>query len=102
MVEWVDLLRRRHWPWRVDAWPFAILYAAWGFAVVPSIDFTDALIVLGVISASHVLVFLFTAWSVDFRCFVQFSKVFSATDFFGFCFRFDFDLFMLFAALQGQ
>ncbi|XP_039127115.1 probable manganese-transporting ATPase PDR2 isoform X2 [Dioscorea cayenensis subsp. rotundata] len=75
VVEWVDLLRRRHWPWRVDAWPFAILYAAWGFAVVPSIDFTDALIVLGVISASHVLVFLFTAWSVDFRCFVQFSKV---------------------------
>ncbi|KAM0949224.1 putative P-type Mg(2+) transporter [Dioscorea sansibarensis] len=75
VVEWVDLLRRRHWPWRLDAWPFAILYAAWVFAVVPSIDFTDALIVLGVISASHILVFLFTAWSVDFRCFVQFSKV---------------------------
>ncbi|KAJ0981077.1 hypothetical protein J5N97_009332 [Dioscorea zingiberensis] len=75
VVEGADLLRRRHWPWRLDAWPFAILYAAWVFAVVPSIDFTDALIVLGVISASHILVFLFTAWSVDFRCFVQFSKV---------------------------
>ncbi|XP_072959274.1 probable manganese-transporting ATPase PDR2 [Typha angustifolia] len=75
VVQGVDLLRRRHWPWRLDVWPFAILYSLWLFVVVPSIDFTDASIVLGGIAVTHILVLLFTGWSVDFRCFVQFSKV---------------------------
>lgn len=74
-VEGVDLLKKRHWPARLDIWPFLISYAAWIFTVVPYIDFTDALIVLGVISVTHILAFLFTAWSVDFKCFVQYSKV---------------------------
>jgi cation-transporting ATPase 13A1 len=43
--------------------------------VVPSIDIVDAFIVLGGLVAIHVLVLLFTAWSVDFKCFVQYSKV---------------------------
>ncbi|CAL9178618.1 unnamed protein product [Musa hybrid cultivar] len=75
VVQGVDLLKRRHWGWRLDVWPFAILYSIWLFAVAPSIDFTDALIVLGGLALLHILVLLFTAWSVDFRCFVQFSKV---------------------------
>ncbi|RRT43130.1 hypothetical protein B296_00045012, partial [Ensete ventricosum] len=74
VVQGVDLLKRRHWAWRLDVWPFAILYSIWLFAVAPSIDFTDALIVLGGLALLHILVLLFTAWSVDFRCFVQFSK----------------------------
>lgn len=75
MVERIDLLRKKHWAWRLDLWPFAILYTAWLAVVVPSIDFGDALIVLGGLVALHVLVFLFTAWSVDFKCFVQYSQV---------------------------
>ncbi|XP_022965544.1 probable manganese-transporting ATPase PDR2 [Cucurbita maxima] len=75
VVERVDLLRKKHWTWRLDLWPFAILYAAWLAVVVPSIDFGDALIVLGGLVALHVLVLLFTGWSVDFKCFVQYSKV---------------------------
>ncbi|CAA7406797.1 unnamed protein product [Spirodela intermedia] len=75
VVEGIDLLKRRHWTLRLDAWPFAILYVAWLFTVVPSIDITDAIIVLGGLLVSHILVLLFTAWSVDFRCFVQFNKV---------------------------
>ncbi|KAF2535826.1 hypothetical protein F2Q68_00018910 [Brassica cretica] len=43
--------------------------------IVPSIDFTDAAIAFGGLVAFHILVLLFTAWSVDFKCFVQFSKV---------------------------
>lgn len=74
VVEGVDLFRRRHWFWRLDVWPFALLYLVWLFIVVPSLDFGDACIVLGGLSVFHILVLLFTAWSVDFRCFVQFSK----------------------------
>ncbi|KAJ6841422.1 putative manganese-transporting ATPase PDR2 [Iris pallida] len=74
VAEGVDLLKRRHWACRVDAWPFAVLYAAWLLVAVPSLDFADACVLLGAAAALHVLVFLFTAWSVDFRCFVQFSK----------------------------
>uniref|UniRef100_A0A0E0L2C5 Cation-transporting ATPase n=2 Tax=Oryza punctata TaxID=4537 RepID=A0A0E0L2C5_ORYPU len=70
-VEGVDLLRRRHWASRLDFWPFLALYALWLVVVVPALDFTDALVVLGALSASHVLAFLFTAWSVDFRAFVR-------------------------------
>ncbi|CAK9314910.1 unnamed protein product [Citrullus colocynthis] len=75
VVERVDLLRKKHWAWRFDLWPFAILYAAWLAVVVPSIDFGDAFIVLGGLAALHVLILLFTAWSVDFKCLVQYSQV---------------------------
>ncbi|XP_031484835.1 probable manganese-transporting ATPase PDR2 [Nymphaea colorata] len=74
VVERVDLLKRRHWLWRLNVWPFAIIYSLWVFIVLPSLDFTDAAIVFGGIAVVHILVFLFTAWSVDFRCFVQYSK----------------------------
>ncbi|KAK9996860.1 hypothetical protein SO802_021546 [Lithocarpus litseifolius] len=75
VVEKVDLLRKSHWAWRLDVWPFAIIYVLWLTTVVPSIDFGDAVIVLGGLVALHILVWLFTAWSVDFKCFVQYSKV---------------------------
>lgn len=75
MVEKVDLLRKSHWAWRLDVWPFAIIYVLWLTTIVPSIDFGDAVIVLGGLVALHILVWLFTAWSVDFKCFVQYSKV---------------------------
>ncbi|KAL6511787.1 putative manganese-transporting ATPase pdr2 [Orobanche gracilis] len=75
VVDTVDLLQTRHWAWRLDTWPFTILYGVWLSAVVPSLDFGDASIVLGSIVAFHVLVFLFTVWAVDFKCLVQYSKV---------------------------
>ncbi|GMH17830.1 hypothetical protein Nepgr_019671 [Nepenthes gracilis] len=75
VVDGVDLLRKRHWIWRLDVWPFAILYGAWLATIVPSIDIADAMIVLGGLIVFHALIFLFTVWSVDFRCFVQYSKV---------------------------
>ncbi|KAL3639680.1 putative manganese-transporting ATPase pdr2 [Castilleja foliolosa] len=75
VVDTVDLLRKRHWAWRLDMWPFTILYGVWLSAVVPKLEFGDASIVLGGISAFHILVFLFTVWSVDFKCFVMYSKV---------------------------
>ncbi|KAJ9135114.1 hypothetical protein P3X46_032333 [Hevea brasiliensis] len=75
VVERVDLLRKKHWAWRLDVWPFAILYVLWVTTIVPSIDIADAAIVLGGLLALHILVWLFTAWSVNFKCFVQFSKV---------------------------
>ncbi|XP_020593428.1 probable manganese-transporting ATPase PDR2 [Phalaenopsis equestris] len=75
VVEVVDLLKKRHSGWRLDVWPFAILYSTWIFLAVPSLDFTDALIVLGGLAVFHILVLLFTAWSVDFKCFVRFRKV---------------------------
>ncbi|CAN1759152.1 Probable manganese-transporting ATPase PDR2 [Linum perenne] len=74
VVDKVDLLRKKHWAWRLDVWPFAIIYALWLTTVVPSLDIGDAFIVFGGLVAFHILVLLFTAWSVDFRCFVQFSK----------------------------
>ncbi|KAL8463122.1 hypothetical protein ACS0TY_033955 [Phlomoides rotata] len=74
VVDTVDLLKKRHWAWRLDLWPFTILYGVWLSAVVPSLDFGDALIVLGSMTAFHVLFFLFTVWSVDFKCFIQYSK----------------------------
>lgn len=75
MVDSVDLLRKRQWPWRLDVWPFVIIYSVWLLVVVPSIEMGEAFIVLGALVATHTLVFLFTAWSVDFNCFVQYSKV---------------------------
>lgn len=76
VVERVDLLRKKHWAWRLDVWPFAILYVLWVATILPSIDIADAAIVLGGLVALHILVWLFTAWSVDFKCFVQFGKVY--------------------------
>lgn len=75
VVDRVDLLRKKHWVWRLDVWPFAILYSGWLIAIVPSIDFGDATIVLGGLVAFHILVWLFTAWSVDFKCFAHYSKI---------------------------
>ncbi|XP_062026256.1 probable manganese-transporting ATPase PDR2 [Rosa rugosa] len=75
VVDKVDLLRKKKLAWRFDVWPFAILYALWLATVVPSLDFGDAIIVLGGVVALHILVWLFTAWSVDFNCFVHYSKV---------------------------
>ncbi|KAF8022985.1 hypothetical protein BT93_F0484 [Corymbia citriodora subsp. variegata] len=40
-----------------------------------SLDFADATIVLGGLVGLHILVCLFTAWSVDFKCFVQYGRV---------------------------
>ncbi|PHT41007.1 putative manganese-transporting ATPase PDR2 [Capsicum baccatum] len=75
VVESVDLLKKRHWSWRLDVWPFVILYAVWTLTIIPSLDIADAFIVLGALVAFHALVFLFTVWSVDFKRFVQYSKV---------------------------
>ncbi|PRQ20192.1 putative calcium-transporting ATPase [Rosa chinensis] len=75
VVDKVDLLRKKKLAWRFDVWPFGILYALWLTTVVPSLDFGDAIIVLGGVVALHILVWLFTAWSVDFNCFVHYSKV---------------------------
>ncbi|PPR98542.1 hypothetical protein GOBAR_AA22124 [Gossypium barbadense] len=75
VVDKVDLLRKKHAAWRLDVWPFAMLYLLWLTMVVPSIDFVDAAIVLGGLAVTHILVLLFTTWSVDFKCFVQYSKV---------------------------
>ncbi|RDX85868.1 putative manganese-transporting ATPase PDR2, partial [Mucuna pruriens] len=75
VVDRVDLLRKKQLPWRLDVWPFAILYGAWISVILPSLDFVDAAIVLGALFALHILVFLFTAWSVDFKCFAYYSKV---------------------------
>ncbi|KAK4770521.1 hypothetical protein SAY87_031053 [Trapa incisa] len=75
VVDNVDLLSRKHWTWRLDIWPFTILYFARVAFLVPSIDNVDAAIVLGGLAALHILVFLFTVRSVDFKCFVQYSMV---------------------------
>lgn len=75
VVDTVDLLKKRRLPWRLDTWPFAILYATWMIVVLPTFDFLDAFIIYGALLALHILMFLFTVWSVDFKCFVQYSKV---------------------------
>lgn len=76
VVEIVDLLRKKYWAWRLDVWPFGILYAVWLTTIVPSIDIVDGAIVLGGFVALHILVRLFTVWSVDFKCLVQYAKVY--------------------------
>ncbi|BAT79041.1 hypothetical protein VIGAN_02184000 [Vigna angularis var. angularis] len=74
VVDRVDLLRKKQLPWRLDVWPFAMLYCAWLSVILPSLDFVDAAIVLGALLALHILVWLFTGWSVDFKCFAHYSK----------------------------
>ncbi|KAK7316886.1 hypothetical protein RJT34_00666 [Clitoria ternatea] len=75
VVDRVDLLKKKQWPWRLDVWPFAIFYVTWISVILPSLDFVDAAIVLGALVALHILVWLFTGWSVDFKCFAHYSKV---------------------------
>ncbi|CAK8568023.1 unnamed protein product [Lathyrus sativus] len=75
VVDKVDLLRKKQLLWRLDVWPFAVFYGAWVSIILPSLDFVDACIVLGALSSIHILVCLFTAWSVDFKCFAYYSKV---------------------------
>lgn len=75
VVDRVDLLKKRQVPWRLDVWPFAIIYALWPTTILPSLDFVDAAIVLGGLVALHILFCLFTGWSVDFKCFAHYSKV---------------------------
>ncbi|XP_047149320.1 probable manganese-transporting ATPase PDR2 [Vigna umbellata] len=74
VVDRVDLLRKKQLTWRLDVWPFAMLYCAWLSVILPSLDFVDAAIVLGALLALHILVWLFTGWSVDFKCFAHYSK----------------------------
>ncbi|KAL4184272.1 hypothetical protein AMTRI_Chr10g224740 [Amborella trichopoda] len=74
VVERVDLLTRRNWLWRLDVWPFIVVYGVWLLVIAPTIDFLDASIVLGGLVVGHILVLLFTIWSIDFKCFVQYTK----------------------------
>eukprot|EP00249_Psilotum_nudum_P024663 c29252_g1_i1 orf=394-4089(+) len=74
VIQRVELYRWRSVPSRLDVWPFAILYLSWMIAVAPRLDFMDSTVLLGVLGLSHILVLLFSAWSVNFRCFVQASK----------------------------
>lgn len=75
IVRLVELYKWRELPLRLDVWPFAILYVAWVTGVATSLDATDAGIVLAALFVLHILTFLFSAWSVNFRCFVQATKV---------------------------
>ncbi|GJT20530.1 hypothetical protein Tco_0890467 [Tanacetum coccineum] len=62
------LLRKRQW----TSWPFAILYSTTTIVIFRNLDFLDAFVILG---AVHILVFLLTLWFVDFKCFLQYSRV---------------------------
>ncbi|XP_047307482.1 probable manganese-transporting ATPase PDR2 [Impatiens glandulifera] len=75
VVDSVDLLRKRHLIWCLDVLPFSILYVTWLITAVPALDFLDAAIVLGGLIVIHILVVLFTVWSVDFMCLAHYSKV---------------------------
>lgn len=75
IVRLVELYKWRPVPWRLDVWPFIGLYVGWLLGVATQLEATDAGIVLAGLAILHILTFLFSAWSVDFRCFVQASKV---------------------------
>jgi hypothetical protein len=75
IVQQVELYKWRSTIWRLDVWPFLGAYVAWVVGVATRLDSTDAGIVLAAIAVLHVLTFLFSAWSVDFRCLSQASKV---------------------------
>lgn len=75
VVNAVDLLRKRHWLCRFDLWPFFVLYTTWMIIILPSLDFLDSFIILGGLLTLHIFMFLFSIWSVDFKCFLQYSKV---------------------------
>ncbi|XP_024522453.1 probable manganese-transporting ATPase PDR2 isoform X2 [Selaginella moellendorffii] len=74
-IKRVELYRWRGVAWQLDVWPFVLLYVAWALLLLPQLDFMDAVIVLLGLALLHILVVLFTAWSVDFRCFMHASKV---------------------------
>lgn len=75
IVQQVELYKWRSTIWRLDVWPFLGAYVAWVLGVATRLDSTDAGIVLAALAILHILTFLFSAWSVDFRCFSQASKV---------------------------
>ena len=75
IVQQVELYKWRATLWRLDVWPFMGAYVAWALGVATRLDSTDAGIVLAAIAVLHVLTFLFSAWSVDFRCFSHATKV---------------------------
>ena len=71
----VELYKWLEPQYRLDVLPFAILYSLWVAFAVPTISWTDSLIVLGILAVVHILVILFTGWSVEFRCFATAQKV---------------------------
>lgn len=75
IVQQVELYKWRTTLRRLDMWPYLAAYIAWTLFVATRLDSTDAGIVLAAIAVLHILTFLFSAWSVDFRCFSQASKV---------------------------
>uniref|UniRef100_A0A7I4D7E7 Cation-transporting ATPase n=1 Tax=Physcomitrium patens TaxID=3218 RepID=A0A7I4D7E7_PHYPA len=75
IVKQVELYKRRSSMWRLDVWPFLGLYGFWAVGIATRLDSTDAGIVLAGTVVLHILAFLFSVWSVDFRCFSQASKV---------------------------
>ncbi|KAL9271087.1 putative manganese-transporting ATPase PDR2 [Drosera capensis] len=76
VVDEVDLLTKRQWSSRLDVVPFVFGYVAVVVgAVVLGTEFALSMVLLGWVVALHVLVLLFTAWSVDFKCFALYSKV---------------------------
>jgi len=75
IVRQVELYKWKPTIWRLDIWPFLGAYVFWLLGVATKLDSTDAGIVLAAIAILHILAFLFSAWSVDFRCFSQASKV---------------------------
>ncbi|KAM7278951.1 hypothetical protein ACFE04_006085 [Oxalis oulophora] len=71
VVERVDLLKKKHWTWRFGMLPFLILYVSWLL-----LGFGDAaVIVFAALAAFQLLLILFTVWSVDFNCFLNYTKV---------------------------
>ncbi|KAG0569601.1 hypothetical protein KC19_6G101700 [Ceratodon purpureus] len=75
VVKDVELYKWRSRLWRLDVWPFLGLYAGWALMIATRLGSTDAAIVLVALAMLHMLTFLFSVWSVDFRCFSQASKV---------------------------
>ncbi|GAB2218242.1 hypothetical protein Drorol1_Dr00001461 [Drosera rotundifolia] len=76
VVDKVDLLTKRQWSSRLDVVPFVFAYNVVVVgAVILGTEFALSMVLLGGVAALHVLVLLFTAWSVDFKCFAQYSKV---------------------------
>ncbi|CAM6082661.1 unnamed protein product [Calypogeia fissa] len=75
IVRLVELYKWRALPWRLDVWPFVAIYLGWLVMAVSQMDTGDAGILLLCLVLVHILTFLFTVWSVDFRCFMHAYKV---------------------------
>lgn len=69
LYKWSPLFRR------LDVLPFAFIYSIFTTLAIPNLEKGDALIVLLALVAIHVLVFMFTVWIVDFRCFAHAQEV---------------------------